>query len=377
MEASQEKSNTEHQSENDGPVQFPKIVDLNDFCLINIFGHLDLKSLLNVADTNKQLRPAAFDVYKRKFGAKIVDIYAYKVRFSIGYNLKELSNAIEIRDVKTCLQYLRCFGPFINDLSMGYHDLESAFYEHIHEYVNNYCAESLVHIKFDGMENIVIGQFQKVFAKIESVAFADCDLGDQWSSFVALFSNLSRLEFQDVRIVYRSIDKPFRNLEHLSIQRNFEYHDCDEFAPIDIAIDLLNGIHQLKSLEIDEPKMSIDQLLDLIKDNRSITKLTSKGFGRVTSGDIQRLVSEHPSLIELDLENTLFAPGDVIELTRQLGSLKRFEFHTQVNYCSTERSDFESQLADEWAICVGDTGCNLRTFMYDMHITIFRRAQET
>lgn len=51
-----------------------KIVDLNDDCLLKIFGHLDLKSLLNVAIANEWLRPAVVDVHKQKYGAKPIRI---------------------------------------------------------------------------------------------------------------------------------------------------------------------------------------------------------------------------------------------------------------------------------------------------------------
>lgn len=61
------QSNAVHQS----PI---KITDLYDDCLAKCFEYLDLRSLFNVSVANEWLRPAANDVYKRKFGRKMVQI---------------------------------------------------------------------------------------------------------------------------------------------------------------------------------------------------------------------------------------------------------------------------------------------------------------
>lgn len=374
MEPSQGKPNTKRQSESDEPMQFPKIVDLADLCLINIFECLDVQSLLNVANASVRLRPAVFNVYNRKFGVKTVNINsdeAIHAHVGAGFAVQEFNDGIYIHGLKTSLQYLRCFGPLIHGLTIFYGDSsESKRHEYVNEYVNNYCAESLVSISFGGMEDIE--QFQKAFANIQDVSFESCNLGEKWPSIVQLFSNLRSLNIDDVGMNYCFVEKPFRNLEHLSIHRL----RCDEFKTIKIAADLLDGIQQLKSLEIDESEMSIVDLLNLIKDNPSIAKLSAPdAHGPVASEDVQRLISEHPALTDLNLECCKITPDDVIALTRQLGSLKRFQFYTQVNYNSSERSVFNSQLdGGGWDIFDFDSGCDLRTFRYDMWITINRRA---
>lgn len=348
-------------------VQSQKFNDLNDFCLLNIFGHLDLQSLLNVANTSKRLQELVLDVYKRRFGEKTVSISVHEH----GDTLRESSDGIRIRGLKTILQYLRCFGPLIHGLSIGYCEEKSKHYVHVHEYVNDFCAQSLVRIEFRNLPNIAIEQFQKVFVNIQDVSFEQCDLGEKWPSFVQWFSNLRSLSFDEVRMVYRSIKTPFQNLEHLRLNGL----RCDGFKTIKIAADLLDGINQLKSLDIAEREISITELLDLIKNNPSISKLrASEGYGHVSLAEVQRLVNKHPALVELDLESYHFLPDEVVALTRQLGSLKLFQFYTQVNYLSDERSHFESQLADGgWEVFVGSSGCDLRTFRYDMWVTINRK----
>lgn len=46
------------------------LTDVNDYCKIKVFDHLIWSDLLSVAETNKQLRMAACDVFKRKYGNK-------------------------------------------------------------------------------------------------------------------------------------------------------------------------------------------------------------------------------------------------------------------------------------------------------------------
>lgn len=353
-----------------------KLEDLNDFCLLNILGRMDVQSLLNAADTNKRLRSLSTDVYNRKFGAKMVSISERHGIHGRG-EVDESSDAIRIHGLKPSLQCLRCFGPFINGLSIGYGG-STHKYNYVHEYVDSFCAENLRRITFDGMQKINMNQFQKVFVNIRDVTIVDCDLGDKWSSFVRCFTNLRCLSLRDVRMVYRSIEKPFPSLERLRINGL----DCGAITKLKIVADLLKGINQLECLEIgyqedERTSMSIVELLDLVKDNPSLSVLSVFAvYGRATSAEIERLISEHPALVELHLENSLFTPDQAIALISQLGSLKQFEFHTQVNYFSNERAEFADKLDNlGWDLSIGDTGCCLRTFIYDMYVTLIRRAQ--
>lgn len=354
-------------------VRLWKLNDLNDFCLLKILGRLDLQSLLNAADTNKRLRSLATDVYNRGSGTKTVDIDIRKVIFERDDPVQESSNFIRIRGLKPSLQCLRCFGPYINGLSIGYYISQS---KSIHEYINSFCAESLLRIRFDGTP--AIEQFQKVFVNIQDVTLVECDLGDKWPLFVKLFANLGSLSLFNVSMVHHSIEKPFPNLERLDIRDLY----CDGSSSFDIAADLLKGINQLKCLEIgyhenERASLSIVKLLDLVKDNPSISVLSVDAvYGRATSAEIQRIISEHPALVELGLESCSFTPDQAIALLPQLASLKKFEFHTQVDYCSNERDEFAEKLDNlGWDLSIGDTGCCLRTFIYDMYVTVTRRAQ--
>lgn len=90
MDACGPKSKHNGQQENDGIATEKSpttITDLNDDCLIKCFNYLDFNSLIKVSDASVWLRPAANDVYKRKFGSKkherIKTIFATSTLFGL------------------------------------------------------------------------------------------------------------------------------------------------------------------------------------------------------------------------------------------------------------------------------------------------------
>lgn len=52
----------------DEPLEPINLTDLNEFCKIKIFEHLNWSDLVNTAETSNQLKPYACDVIKRKYG---------------------------------------------------------------------------------------------------------------------------------------------------------------------------------------------------------------------------------------------------------------------------------------------------------------------
>lgn len=140
------------------PVQETTIVDLNDDCLSEIFDYLELKCLLSVAVANEWLRPAAVDVYKRKRGAKRLEIgecgdyrrnTRSKTQLIRDSAPREFSDSIYIYGLKMCLQYLRCFGSTISNLTLNYFERQSKRYQHVHNYINAYCTTSLVEFTYN------------------------------------------------------------------------------------------------------------------------------------------------------------------------------------------------------------------------------------
>lgn len=353
-ESSQCESQRCESTEEYTAMQTTKIIDLNDDCLVKIFGYLDLESLLNSADANEWLRPAAGVVYKRKFGTKKVGIYECddfypNILATTSYHINEEKRGIQIRiyGLKACLRYLRCFGPLIADLVIHYDHSKSKRYQYVHHYITNYCANNLTHILFMNRPKISIDNFIKPFINVTDVSFSCCKLGRQLPSFVDLFPNLHRLTVCHIRLT-RGFDRAvFQHLEHLCIhvgsKKGFGAHN---------AANLLHMNRQLQSLEIRclGKKIALNTLLDVIKDNQSITKLVVNfqfAIMPVNSSEVQRLISEHPLLIGLDLAQFRFIPNDAIALIQQLKSLKTFRFSMEK---PSDYAELESKLDSKWII---------------------------
>lgn len=342
----------------DETIQATKIIDLNDDCLLKIFRHLNLKSLFNVAVANEWLRPAAGEVYKRKFGAKKVripkcdDYYsnthavANNGKFSKVPGLNEMDTTIVVRGLKPTLQFLRCFGSSINNLTINYNKSKSKRYQYVLQYINDYCAKSLIEISIFCMPNVAIATeqpFQNVFHSLKNVQFQCCSLGQQWPSILEYFSNVQNLHL--VRNVYcetnKVILKPFQHLKNISIVASKDTWLNKNMANFFQMAPQLSG---LEITAIDNFEVPMGPLLDLIKHNQSISKLilNPKSYRAtiMNSEHVQQLITNHPALIVLYLPNYRFSGGDANTVIHKLNTLKKFRFRMK----SSDQPYFENQL---------------------------------
>lgn len=313
--------------------QATKITDLNDDCLEKIFKSFDIQNLFDVAVSNEWLRPAANAAYTRQFGA-------YKVRL---YDVHTIQNACKpiygsdivlIHDLKTCLQFLRCFGSSITHLAINYRRSDSKRYDHVHQYINKYCSESLITVQFKLKPSFPIEHFVKPFVNVQSIQMFGCDLDEEFQRFFAWFPNVQNLKINGVDIVHRFVNATPPQLEHLTI--NINGNECANVPQqFKCVADLLKSSRQLQSLIINvfnTKTIQMNSLLNWIKENQSISKLVvSADFDpkRVNTLEIKRLAREHPLLVELDLQPYQFTTGLVMTIIRLLTSLKKFIFRVQ------------------------------------------------
>lgn len=243
------------------PIQPTKIIDVNNDCLEKIFHKLDLQSLFNVSIANEWLRPAAGEIYNSKFGTKLVKIFPFTSRLA----LKEDGNEISLCGLKTCLQYLRCFGSSISELSIEYKYSKTKRYDYVHQYIKKYCLEG----EKESLKAISI-DYSTSFGKSSSLKKV---LADLWHGDCLL--------------------KCLKIVDH-------EY-------------DLLGS--------------KTSTWLDIIKEESSIVELRiDTDLDRLDSALVKRLTSEHPALIGLYLPRYHFTAIDALTLICQLKSLKKFVF---------------------------------------------------
>lgn len=175
------------------PTQATKITDLNDDCLVMIFAHLKLQNLFNVAIACEFLRPAACLVYRRKFGVQPVRLFGCdNFRPNANPNAQNGVEPVEglldidIRGLKLCLQYLRCFGPSIKAISIDFNNVMTNRCRYVNQYIVKYCAESLIEISFWHKPNVPMQPFEKPLASVQSVKVIRCEMGAQLPSFAGL-----------------------------------------------------------------------------------------------------------------------------------------------------------------------------------------------
>lgn len=170
-------------------IQSTKFMDLKS--LEKMCEYLDLGSLLNVASSNQRLRISARSVYSRKFGTQTVRIdFRFDIEF--GFLYIDLRGKIQLDNAKMCFQFLRRLGPSIVKLVLHYHQLNIKYYDH--QYINKYCADSLVSIEYRDKPGFSEDSFQKLFTTVENIQTWNCDLGPKFPSLPKWFPNLRRMD---------------------------------------------------------------------------------------------------------------------------------------------------------------------------------------
>lgn len=243
-------------AENTASVQMAtKIIDLNDDCLERIFKYLDFNSLINVAISNRYLRPAASFVYHRRFSNRIIRIKdvrtpSSKRSNSNGNILCEVSKkCIIIRDLKKCLQLLRCLRSSVHDVSIHYCGSAIKRYAYVHQYLNNYCTENLIAITYVRMPMISIECFRKPFPNVARVAIVGCNLTNRFPLFAKYFPNVRQLKLQTTRLDADFMRVRFAQLKDLAIDITNRSFTATGFTANEAAR-LLKFNRQLEDLTI-------------------------------------------------------------------------------------------------------------------------------
>lgn len=205
---------------NNKPNGGTKITDVNSDCLEQIFKHLPIKDLLNVADSSKQLKPAADLAFSSTHGRKTVSILAGYDRSS--FNQKADTwlwfSEFEIMPYHSivCFKLLRCFGHLIQKVIFECRD---KFLPELEQYIINYCADSLTEIKFIECSVLTMNSLTIQFPKVKAVHFSGGRLGRRLSNLDIWFPNLRVLTIADnTQVAIREFAAHFPHLIHIDMQ---------------------------------------------------------------------------------------------------------------------------------------------------------------
>lgn len=223
--------------------QSMKLTDLNIDCLESIFRHLTLKDLLNVVDTNSDLRPAVDIVYRHQHGKKTEDIKLNIFRKSGKKPLDKRFDHIQINDLKTTFQVLRIFGDLVKHIQWTGNDKIKQSVD-LFRYINKYCAENLAQLSLSRItSDVLLGHlFDKPFLNLTKINFSKTYLCGDLTQFNRWFPRLKALAFmKDVKLVNpKCIKINFLSLEGIQLCRSIPKKYVEllfQFNP------QLNGIH--------------------------------------------------------------------------------------------------------------------------------------
>lgn len=241
------------------------LTDLNIDCLEAIVRYLELGDLVNAADSNKQILHASRLVFVRKyrqykfiFNGKEANIFRDDeiaileshedveacIKNNRGiYGIIKKSIFITVLDQKFALQTLRNFGDLISRIEFSKDN------QQIHDYVDEYCNETLICIQMGSRF------FQKPFTNVKSVK---CNLMCVLEKNICLeqtFPNMRELTLESrcSESIHNGLFvKHCRNLEYFKFTR---YIDPWSFALDNECVEVLKSFlrlnTQLKHLSLD------------------------------------------------------------------------------------------------------------------------------
>lgn len=194
-----------------------KITDLNEKCLKHIFSQLEFSDLLNVANSTKQLREAAGEIYTARYGDRLVR-YNGDAMTRKGLETDVTDAAIIINDGRSCLKMLRGFGALFTRLKLNFNRIGQKRSQAIAQTLNEYCPKTLIELEWHYCPvksmNHAIGKF----IKLTSLRIVSGFVGLKMGQFTHLFPQLQRLELVDVEVAERKcVERTFHGLRHLKL----------------------------------------------------------------------------------------------------------------------------------------------------------------
>lgn len=200
---------SEFQDINNSNATTIRLTDVNDDCLERIFLYLSLEDLLNIADTNKELKPAAEITFVRHFKRGQLILWRSTSEIHI--------NKTEQVKVRNPYRLLRCFGHLIPNQKIQHHNML--------KYVNQCCSESIIKIEFGSLCRYM----NKPFSKVESVTLS-CRLSWNFNRLPKLFPNVRTFTFHSCSIEPRYIAVNFPHLRQVNIRNSENVHGIESYA---------------------------------------------------------------------------------------------------------------------------------------------------
>lgn len=199
-----------------------QLMDLDSHCLENIFSYLEVKDLLNVADTSNALKPAIGVAYRRKYETKTANVILGIQQYISPEPICEAFNNIQINDLKTTFQLIRNFGYLMKVLHVAYdQDLDRC--GEVYSYVNRYTNQHLTDLYFNNQLPNYMAEtmFQYPFSNVARISFDNTYLFGDITDFNKWFPNIRGMTFHNAILTDpKCIETNFPTLDYLKVSKS-------------------------------------------------------------------------------------------------------------------------------------------------------------
>lgn len=302
----QQQQNDDEEPES--PPQPPALNTLYYDCLERIFDFLDLTSLLNVAQTCKQLQSAAATKFGHQYGHKTVYLYRIisnsLIRYQPGIQVyQSFSGYLRVNGLEFCYPFIRCFGAEITRLEVDYNNVLDAHKHHLDDYINQYCADTLVRFAFRNGHAFANENFTKPFKHVEEVSTSYCNFGASFMEFPNWFPNLQHLRIVRMVIDENAIAVRLPHLKQFDIyivnntHTDFTTENVDRF---------FHANPQLETIEMYFCEFRLSELLNIMRENRMISSVVLDGeIIERNEEELNRFRSERPLIVKFEIRNSV------------------------------------------------------------------------
>lgn len=284
---------------------------LSNICydvLERIFDYLDLECLMHMAGTCKRLQSAAAIIFGKRYGNK--HIYLCRINANAPLYKRHTPGIytpygpVKVIGLKFCLPLLRHFGAKITHLEVDYTHVSDPRNARLERYINQYCASTLKYFLFRNGYTFATESFSKPFQNVDRISMAYFALGNSLPNFVNWFPNLRQMDILRVDIDAQTMAVTFPHLVQLSLFLRPTHIQND--LTNSTAVNLLRANPQLQHLKLYFHKFRLSELFDLIGGNESLSHVIFDGeISDMNADDFNRLRSEHSSLVNLELRNSV------------------------------------------------------------------------
>lgn len=243
--------------------------DLNRHCMYEVFAHLSLPDLLNVADTNHQLQQLAQSFFRLKYNA-----HNFRLQHKSTIHNDTALNGI---NAKSMVKFFRIFGHFIENAEL-YDSNSHILNKKVFDLIAEHCKTSLKRLVFGNHNIMAFGkstQMQQTEFEVLQVFHLQNTTINEFilSNFIRNHPHLKEIKIYARSVlsvnILRLVSQVMKNLEVFQANRHMQAQgNADVFTSLGL-------IQSLKEIQLHLLGRSAEPLLASLY----LTMFLSKNYG--------------------------------------------------------------------------------------------------